>query len=96
MHVADQLHGTARAALITGAHDSFMGGLHLAVYVGATLAILSAGIVYRYLPHSLAPTGAMHGPLEAFEEAAELGLGGVPPVFSDEVEALVENAEQPA
>ena len=64
--------------------------------VGATLAVLSAGLVYRYLPHSLAPTGAMHGPLEGFEEAAELGLGGTPPVFSDEVEALVENAELPA
>jgi EmrB/QacA subfamily drug resistance transporter len=94
LRVADQLHGSARTALIGGAHDSFVGGLHLAVYVGATLAIVSAGIVYRYLPHSLAPTGAMHGPLEAFEEAAEMGLGGVPPVFSDEVEALVENAEQ--
>ena len=55
--------------------------------------------MFRYLPHSLAPTGAMHGPLEAFEEAAELGLGGVPPVFSDEVEGLdaeVEGAELPA
>ena len=38
----------------------------------------------------------MHGPLEAFEEAAELGLGGVPPVFSDEVEDSIENAELPA
>ena len=64
--------------------------------VGSALSFCAAAIVYRYLPHSLAPTGAMHGPLEAFEEAAELGLGGVPPVFSDEVEGLVENAEQPA
>jgi hypothetical protein len=41
----------------------------------------------------------MHGPLEAFEEAAEVGLGGVPPVFSDEVGELrsgAENAELPA
>jgi MFS transporter, DHA2 family, multidrug resistance protein len=96
LRVADRLHGTARTALIAGAHDAFVGGLHLAVLVGAVLAIVSAGIVFRYLPHSLAPHGAMHGPLEGFEEAAELGLGGVPPVFSDEVEALVENAEQPA
>jgi hypothetical protein len=58
--------------------------------------VLAAGLVYRYLPHSLAPTGAMHGPLEAFEEAAGLGLGGVPPVFSDEVGRLGENAELPA
>ena len=25
----------------------------------------------------------MHGPLESFEDSAELGLGGVPPVFAD-------------
>jgi hypothetical protein len=29
----------------------------------------------------------MHGPLEALEEAAELGLAGVPPAFSDGVGA---------
>ena len=28
------------------------------------LAVASAAIVFRYLPHSLAPRGAMHGPLE--------------------------------
>ena len=95
LHVAGTLHGAARTTLINGAHDSFVGGLHLAVIVGAALAIVSAGIVFRYLPHSLAPTGAMHGPLEAFEEAAAIGLGGVPPVFSDEVEGLVASAEQP-
>jgi Na+/melibiose symporter-like transporter len=95
LHVAGQLHGAARTALIDGAHEAFVGGLHLAVIVGATLAALSAGIVYRYLPHSLAPTGSMHGPLEAFEEAAELGLGGVPPVFSDEVRGLREHDGAP-
>ena len=96
LHVASELHGAARIALVSGAHESFVGGLHLAVIVGATLAVLSAGLVYRYLPHSLAPTGAMHGPLEGFEEAAELGLGGTPPVFSDEVAGPVEKAELPA
>jgi len=88
LHVAQSLHGTTRTTLVAGAHDAFVGGLHLAVLVGAALALLSAAIVYRYLPHSLAPHGAMHGPLEAFEEAAGLGLGGVPPVFSDEVAEL--------
>ena len=68
------------------ADDAFVGGIHLAV-IGrrGARASFSAVIVYRYLPHSLAPTGAMHGPVEALEEAAELGLGGVPPVFADEV-----------
>jgi EmrB/QacA subfamily drug resistance transporter len=96
LHVAEQLHGTARTALIAGAHDAFVGGLHLAVLVGAALAVVSAGIVFRYLPHSLAPQGAMHGPVGALEAAAELGLGGVPPVFSDEVGGVVENADAQA
>ena len=39
--------------------------------------------MYRFLPHSLVPAGAMTGPVESLEEAAELGLGGVPPVFAD-------------
>jgi EmrB/QacA subfamily drug resistance transporter len=95
LQVAGKLHGTANTVLTNGAHTSFVGGLHLAVIVGAALSFVAAGIVYRYLPHSLAPEGAMHGTREALEEAAELGLGGVPPVFSDQVEGLVENAEQP-
>ena len=70
------------------ADAAFVSGIHLAVCVGAILALVSAAIVARYLPHSLAPEGAMHGPVEALEEAAELGLGGVPPVFSDQVESL--------
>jgi EmrB/QacA subfamily drug resistance transporter len=96
LHVAAALHGAAHTALVEGAYHSFVGGLHVAVIVGATLAVVAAGIVFRYLPHSLSPIGALRGPLEAFEEAAELGLGGVPAVFSDEVGGRVENAEQPA
>jgi EmrB/QacA subfamily drug resistance transporter len=96
LQVAGKLHGAANTVLTNGAHGSFVGGLHLAVLVGSALSFSAAAIVYRYLPHSLSPTGAMHGPVEALEEAAEMGLGGVPPVFSDEVEGLVENAEQPA
>jgi len=96
LQVAGKLHGAAGTVLTNGAHSAFVGGLHLAVVVGSALAFVAAVIVYRYLPHSLAPTGAMHGSLEAFEEAAEMGLGGVPPVFSDEVEGLVESAEQSA
>ena len=40
-------------------------------------------VVYRFLPHSLAPEGALRGPVESLEDAAELGLGGVPPAFAD-------------
>jgi hypothetical protein len=27
--------------------------------------------------------GALRGPVESFEEAAELGIAGVPPLFAD-------------
>jgi EmrB/QacA subfamily drug resistance transporter len=96
LQVANKLHGAAGTALTNGAHSAFVGGLHFAVIVGAMLAFVAAAIVYRYLPHSLAPEGAMHGPLEALEEAAELGLAGVPPAFSDTVNRDVERAEHPA
>src|SRR5207248_696095 len=68
LQVAGKLHGASHTALTNGAHTSFVGGLHLAVLVGSALSFSAAAIVYRYLPHSLAPEGAMHGPLEAFEE----------------------------
>jgi MFS transporter, DHA2 family, integral membrane protein len=72
------------AALTTAAQDAFMAGIHLAVYIGASLAVLSAGIVYRYLPHSLLPKGAIRSPLESAEDVAELGLAGTPPIFADD------------
>ncbi len=55
--------------------------------VGAVLAVIAAIAVLRYLPAHIAPEGAMHGALESAEEAAELGLGGVPPAFPDTVHA---------
>jgi len=83
LDVAASLGGTAGAALTDAAHHAFLSGMHLAVLIGSALAVVAAGIVFRYLPHTLAPEGALHGPLESFEDAAELGLGGVPPLFAD-------------
>ena len=59
-----------------GAEHAFVGGIHLAVTVGAVLAVVAAVIVYRYLPHQLAPGGRDARPVESMEDAAELGLGG--------------------
>jgi hypothetical protein len=84
LHVAASLPAEAGHALATSAQSAFVDGIHLAVFVGAILAALSAGIVWRKLPHSLVQQGALHGPVEGLEEAATLGLGGVPPVFADE------------
>jgi Na+/melibiose symporter-like transporter len=84
LNVASSRDAPARSALTTAAHHAFMSGIHVAVLIGATLAVLSAGIVFRYLPHSLVPEGALHSALDSMEEAAELGLGGTPPIFADD------------
>jgi len=84
LHVASTLPADAGHALASSAQSAFVDGIHLAVFVGAILAVSSAVIVWRKLPHSLTAHGALHGPVEGLEEAATLGLGGVPPVFADE------------
>jgi hypothetical protein len=83
LEVAGHLPGAAGQALSTGAQEVFVGGIHLAVTVGAILAAVAAVIVMRFLPRDVGDEGAMHGAVESMEEAAELGLGGTPPIFPD-------------
>jgi MFS transporter, DHA2 family, integral membrane protein len=80
---ATKLPAAAGHALTLGAQDAFVGGIQLAVTAGAILAIVAAIIVYRFLPHVTTQDGAMRGPMESMEDAAELGLGGTPPIFAD-------------
>jgi hypothetical protein len=82
--VSAHVPGSAGRALTIAAQHAFVGGIHLAVTAGAVLAAIAAVVVIRYLPHTLAQHGAMHGPAEAIENVAELGLAGVPPVFGDD------------
>ena len=51
---------------------------------GASSPLIAAALVLRYLPRDVAHEGAMSGPIGAIEDTAELGLGGVPPIFADE------------
>jgi EmrB/QacA subfamily drug resistance transporter len=84
IQVASQLPGAAGEALKVGAESAFVDGLHFAVTAGSLLALVAAFLVWRFLPRQLAHEGAMHGAGEAMEEAAELGIAGIPPVFADE------------
>jgi Na+/melibiose symporter-like transporter len=84
LDVASSSSESASTALTSAAHHAFVSGIHFATFIGASLAVASAGLVYRYLPHTLAPEGAMHGALESLEDTAELGLGGTPPIFADD------------
>jgi hypothetical protein len=47
-------------------------------------ALAGAAVTARYLPRSLPDEGALHSPVDSLENVAELGLGGVLPVFADE------------
>jgi DHA2 family multidrug resistance protein-like MFS transporter len=85
---AAKVPGSAGHALAEAAQQAFLHGIDLAVTVGGVLAVIAAFIVYRCLPRNLASEGSLHGPVEAVEDVAELGLAGVPPLFADQSEAL--------
>lgn len=87
LEVAGGLPAAAGARLATEAADAFVSGVHAAALLGAALAALAAAGVYRFMPRDVPASGALHGPVEAMEDAAELGFAGVPPVFADTGEA---------
>jgi hypothetical protein len=84
VRASNSLPGPIGRALRFAADAAFINGLHLAVTAGGLLAFSAAAIMYRFFPHVVAHEGAMAGPREAMEDAAELGLGGIPPVFADQ------------
>jgi len=85
LHVAHGLGGAARDALTFAARNAFVDGVHVAVLCAATFATVAAFVTYRCLPRVIASQGAVHGPVEALEDTLELGIGGVPPLFADEL-----------
>jgi Na+/melibiose symporter-like transporter len=87
IHVAERLPPAASDVLTHAARIAFVDGIHLAAVFGIALAILASFLTRRFLPRSLAQSGAMHSPLEALENAAEFGLGGAMPVFADDPHA---------
>ncbi len=88
LRIATTLPAVRQVAFVLGSKQAFLGGIHLAVLAGAILALVSAGIVLRFLPR-VVEHGQMSGPLEAAENAAELGLAGVLPLLEGEPPAFV-------
>jgi EmrB/QacA subfamily drug resistance transporter len=84
LSVAARLPGAAGSTLAHAAQQAFVDGIHTASFLGGTLALVAAFVTARFLPRHISPEGAMHSPHEALENVAELGLGGVMPVFDDE------------
>jgi DHA2 family multidrug resistance protein-like MFS transporter len=84
LEVAGRLPGAAGSAFAHVAQQAFVDGIHTASFLGGTLALIAAFVTARFLPRHISPEGAMHTPHEALENVAELGLGGVMPVFDEE------------
>jgi EmrB/QacA subfamily drug resistance transporter len=87
LHVAERLPTAASDALTHAARIAFVDGIHLAAVFGVILSIVASLLTRKFLPHTLAQTGALHSPLEALENAAEFGIGGAMPVFADDPHA---------
>jgi EmrB/QacA subfamily drug resistance transporter len=84
LHVAERLPPAAADVFAGAARTAFVDGIHLAAIFGVGLAIVASFLTRRFLPRSLAPSGALHSPIDALENAAEFGIGGAMPVFADE------------
>lgn len=84
LRVAGEIGGATGDALKAGADAAFVDGVHLAVLAGAVLAAVAATLVLRFLPRVVTHEGAMRGAVESMEDAAELGVGGMMPIFPDD------------
>jgi EmrB/QacA subfamily drug resistance transporter len=84
---ASRLPAAAGRTLAAAARQSFVEGIHIAALVGGAAALISAGLVLRYLPKVVMHKGAMHSALESLESTAELTIGGVMPLAADDLAA---------
>jgi Na+/melibiose symporter-like transporter len=84
LDAAKTLPASAAHAFDLLARTAFLDGMRVAGVFGAVLALIAAVVTVRYLPRSLPDEGALHSPVDAMENVAELGLGGVSPIFADE------------
>ena len=83
LRVAQSVPPGLGRALASGAESAFIDGIHVAVTAGATFAVIAAVITWRFLPNTFEHQASLHDPVAALEGVAELGLGGVPPVFAE-------------
>ena len=77
LHAAAQLPGRRRGASTSRASTAFVDGIHVAALFGVVLAIIAAVLTTRFLPRR-SRRGRDALPVDALENTAELGLGGVP------------------
>ena len=64
------------------ARTAFVEGIHVAAVAAGLLCVTGGALVLRYVPRQLGDEASMHSGVEALEDMAELGIGGVPPAFA--------------
>jgi DHA2 family multidrug resistance protein-like MFS transporter len=77
LEAANKLDETAGRTVRLAAQHAFVNGVHFAVTIAACLAVAAAMVVLRFLPHEATHETAT----DSAEHMAELGVGGVPPLF---------------
>lgn len=102
LQTAGRLPADAAARLTSGAEHAFVSGIRVAALTGAVLAASAAVLVLKFLPRRILQHGAeAHEAeiteltaMEAVEDAAELALGGIPPVFAEHEAAGTDGSDQ--
>ncbi len=83
---AATLRPAADKALTAAANHAFVDGIHLAVTVGAIMALFAAACVLKWLPRQLAHQGEGETAEESLEVAAEFALAGGFPITAEELD----------
>jgi EmrB/QacA subfamily drug resistance transporter len=83
LQTAARLPQELAGPLVSAAEHAFVDGIHIAAFTGAVLTAVGALLVLRFLPRQITQHGAMHDAVSSAEDVAELGIGGVMPVFAD-------------
>ena len=83
LQTAGRLPQNLAEPLVSAAEHAFVDGIHLAAFTGSVLCACAALAVLKFMPHQIEQHGAMHDAVSSTEDMAELGIGGVLPVFAD-------------
>ncbi len=83
LQTAARLPQDLAGPLVSAAEQAFVNGIHIAAFTGSLLCAGAALAVLKFMPHQIEQHGAMHDAVSSAEDMAELGIGGVLPVFAD-------------
>ena len=83
LQTAARLPQDLAGPLVSAAEQAFVNGIHIAAFTGSVLCAGAALAVLKFMPRQIEQHGAMRDAVSSAEDVAELGIGGVLPVFAD-------------